>query len=157
MPIPSGHHRLPSSRINAFIRPERLSAALRPLVADPEDLDFVVRCVIGEGPAHHRGANYALLALLIELLEALGVEPCPVEPAAVPMRLPPHLAGPPEDSAVYPLALDLAPLRRALGDAAAVEAAADCLCDGPPHHVLANLLMVQLIGAARAALPPRSP
>lgn len=144
--------RVPPSRIVSFLDREGMMDALAGLVPDPHDRDFIVRCLIEEGPAHHRGANYALVVLLLDLLAALDAAPGPAaDTAPAPMRLSPHLLGdgPPAD---YPLPLDLAPLRAVLADPAAVEAAVDCLTDGPPQHAVANVVMVNLIGAARAAI-----
>ncbi|HSP78469.1 MAG TPA: hypothetical protein VLQ93_08065, partial [Myxococcaceae bacterium] len=68
-PPPPPHVHVSSSAISAFIEPERIEALLAPLVPEPQERAFVVRCLLGEGPAHHRGANYVLLALLGQVLE----------------------------------------------------------------------------------------
>lgn len=145
----------------------RLGELLRPWIADPAEREFVVRCVAAEGPIHHRGASYVLLALLGEALAAApagGAEAAAavdVEDAApVPLRLPPHLQDRARGEREYPLRLPLAPLRRLAGDgpgaAADVAAMVDALVDGPPHHALANAAMVCLLGALLERLQGRS-
>jgi hypothetical protein len=116
---------------------------------DAEERAFVVRCIAGEGPIHHRGASYTLVCLLGLLLEALGAEArgAPAgKSVPVPIRLPPHLAR--GDDHDYPLSMPLAPLTR-LAPEGSPELAAlvDCLTDGPPHHALANAAMVCLLDA----------
>jgi hypothetical protein len=134
----------------------RLDGWLAPLVPDAGDRAFVLRCLIGEGPIHHRGANYILLALLGRALQAHGgVQPSPGG-MPVPMRLPPHLASV-EDEGAYPITLPVTALRDlAGGDAQQLDAMVDCLTDGPPQHALANVVMVALIEgltASKAADP----
>src|SRR6185436_4434488 len=130
----------------------RLDTLLATVVPDDQDRAFVVRCILGEGPAHHRGANYLLLLLLgqvvegldggnMEALRARGTIP-------VPMRVSPHLARPGSLMA-YPLDLPTAPLERfAPAGSPEQSAMAECLTDGPPQHALANAAMMWLIGAA---------
>jgi hypothetical protein len=126
---------------------------LKLLVPDAADRAFVVRCVLDEGPGHHRGANYVLLAMLGELVEALGAE----QPASktesvapVAMRVPPHLAK--DAPKHYPLGLPKAPLLAlAGGDARAASEMAAALGDGPPQHALANAAMVSLLHRALEA------
>jgi hypothetical protein len=108
---------------------------------------FVVRCILAEGPAHHRGSNFVLLGLLDEVLKRL--EPAGVPDAGraldVPMRLPPHLEKVSGEKA-YPLKLPAAAIERlSQGDARAFEAMVDCVVDGPPQHALANVAMVTLL------------
>ncbi|WP_437730152.1 hypothetical protein [Sorangium sp. So ce1335] len=158
------HAPLPSSVVSALIRPERLDALLAPWMPDAEERAFVVRCIVGEGPVHHRGASYTLVCLLGLLLEELGPSQEGGAPAGeslpVPIRLPPHLAR--GDDHDYPLSIPLAPLTR-LAPKGSPELAAlvDCLTDGPPHHALANAAMICLLDAlftraarARAAAEP---
>lgn len=116
---------------------------------DADERAFVVRCIVGEGPIHHRGASYTLVCLLGLLLEALGTEERGArggKSVPVPIRLPPHLAR--DDDHDYPLSMPLAPLTR-LAPEGSPELAAlvDCLTDGPPHHALANAAMVCLLDA----------
>jgi hypothetical protein len=152
------HRSAPST---AFIDPSRIDAILASAVPDAEDRAFVVRCILGEGPAHHRGANYVLLQLLGLLVDRLGG----ADMAAlrirgtmpVPMKVPPHLER--QGSLMsYPLGLPLAPLSE-LAPAATPEQSAmvECLSDGPPQHALANAAMLWLIGAALDRLPERAP
>jgi len=152
-PVPSGNG-IPASRILDFVHENSLDGWLTPLVPDAQDRAFVVRCLIGEGPIHHRGSNYILLALLGHALESCGGAQPTLEGAAVPMRLPPHL-GEAMAEGNYPLRLPLHALRElAGGDAQQLEAMVDCLTDGPPQHALANVVMVSLIESllsARAA------
>jgi hypothetical protein len=152
------HRSAPST---AFIVPSRIDAILASAVPDAEDRAFVVRCILGEGPAHHRGANYALLLLLGMLVEGLGGADVARLRARgtlpVPIKVPPHLKRPGSLMA-YPLELPTGPLER-LAPAGSFEQAsmADCLTDGPPQHALANAAMLWLIGAALDRLPERAP
>ncbi|MEZ0229927.1 MAG: hypothetical protein ACAI25_14985 [Planctomycetota bacterium] len=135
-----------SSAINTFIDRDRISALLAPWVPEPQEREFVVRCILDEGPAHHRGTNYVLLALLGILLER-GGPPSPREgPVAnVGLRLPPHLvAG--NETARFPLPCPTRPLEL-LADPGDTEHAAmvDCVTDGPPQHALANAAMMSMI------------
>lgn len=148
--MPKHRHHVSPSAIAAFIEPGKLEQLLAPLVPDEADRAFIVRCVIGEGPAHHRGANYVLLSLLAKALEACGAELKPLQgrTVPVPMRIPPHLAdegAPP----TFALELPLAPLEELTGhdpDPRPLAAMIDCLTDGPPQHALANVAMVALLG-----------
>lgn len=173
-PPPHKRH-VPSSRVAAFVDQARIDALLTPFVADGADRAFLLRCLLDEGPAHHRGANYVLVALLGEVLAevlrtvppaaiaAAPAAPPPPSPplpalsattlAPVPMRLPPHVEAD-ADAADFPLGLDVAALHRlARPGTGELDAAIDCLTDGPPQHVVANVLMVDLLGAILRALP----
>jgi hypothetical protein len=152
-------HRIPPAAAASFIDSARIDALLAPIVPDDHDRAFVVRCILDEGPKHHRGANYVLLSLLGALLEAVGPADIEALRAAgtlpVPMRVPPHLARPGSMMA-YPLALPTAPLGRLAAPGSVEQAAmAECLSDGPPQHALANAAMVWLVGAALAKLDER--
>lgn len=148
-----------ASQVLGFVDEANLSGLLAPWVPDMADRAFIVRCLVGEGPIHHRGANYILLALLGQLLRAT---PSPERQpqsitVAVPMRLPPHLSDDVPEG-VYPLALPTdALLALAGGDSARLDAMVDCLTDGPPQHALANVLMVTLIEHLLAALARQDP
>lgn len=150
---------LPASRALGFIDAKQLDAWLAPLVPDAADRHFVARCLIGEGPIHHRGANYVLLALLARVLARDGLKPeADAAGEPVPMRLPPHLAADVEEGH-YPLRLPLAALRDlAGGDEQQVHAMVDCLTDGPPQHALANVVMAALLDRLLRGdgKPPRS-
>ena len=152
----SRRHR-PGSSVTGFIDRDRIDAVLARVVADPDDRGFLVRCMLDEGPAHHRGANYALLALLGQLLDELGV-PAGARPGgravAVPMRLPPHLEDEVEE-ADWPLALPVARLETLAGSPPRAEAMIDCLSDGPPQHAVANVVMVALLDLALEAAGAR--
>lgn len=149
------HRHVPSSEISAFIDPDRIDALLRPWVPDEPARAFVVRCLLEEGPAHHRGANFVLLSLLEAVLTKLGGprEQSGDEPTvAVPMRLPPHLARK-REPASYPLTMPLAPLTQLAPEGSReLDAMIDCLSDGPPQHALANAAMVRLLGEILARL-----
>lgn len=144
-------HPRPSSA-PAFIDPSRLDTLLAGVLPDQADRAFVVRCILGEGPGHHRGANYVLLVLLGMVVEGLGGADMDGLRAhgtlPVPMKVPPHLKRP-DSLMAYPLELPTRPLER-LASAGSFEQAAmaDCLMDGPPQHALANAAMLWLIGAA---------
>lgn len=131
---------------------DALDRGLARLVPDARDRSFLLRCVLEEGPAHHRLANHALLRLILDVVEATDAVLAPVGSVPVPMRLPPHLRNRERESQTFPLALDVAALRRVGPDPSPwVEA----LLDGPPHHALANALMVNLLGAVLAHLDRR--
>jgi hypothetical protein len=155
-PRPPHERHVPSSAISGFIEPERIQALLAPWIPDEQARAFVVRCILSEGPAHHRGANYVLLALLGRVLERLPPTQSVPAPAGdllmVPMRLPPHLAresGPQG----YPMGLPTAPLEQlAPRDSRHFDAMVDCLTDGPAQHALANVAMVTLIAELLARL-----
>jgi hypothetical protein len=139
------HHRRSAT---AFIDPARLDEAFQPFVPDRADRAFVLRCVLDEGPTHHRGANFVLLSLLAELAWRLGVDRPATGPSQpFPMRLPPHLEDEIDDDE-WPLDVpESAMVALAGDDARAVDAMVDCLTDGPPQHAVANVLMVQLLDA----------
>lgn len=162
---PPPHHARPSPTADRDRGP--LERALAEVVPVPRDRAFVLRCILDEGPPHHRGASYALLRVLAEALErAGGVPPSLTERRAVPlrMRLPPHL-GRAHDDDDYPLGLPTAALDELFGEGRARDELVAALSDGPPHHALANAAMMWLVEAlllridelARAARPPREP
>ncbi|MFP2923921.1 hypothetical protein ACLESO_01640 [Pyxidicoccus sp. 3LG] len=156
-PRPPHDRHLPSSAISRFVDTARIEALLAPYLPDPQARAFVARCMLGEGPAHHRGANYVLLSLLGRVLERVAggdrESPDLGAPLVVPMRLPPHLARP-DDAPTYPLPLPSAPLELlAPKGTRDFEAMVDCLTDGPPQHALANVVMVTLLADLLARLP----
>jgi hypothetical protein len=128
---------------------DRIDRLLAPWVPDADDRAFLLRCLLDEGPVHHRGVNWILLALLGELTGEPGGHANPGDSARVPLRLPPHLRrhrDDDDDDRVYPLPLPLAPLRRLAGkDEKALEAMVECLTDGPPQHAIANAAMLLLL------------
>ncbi len=135
-----------------YIDADRIDAILRPLVPGDRDRAFLLRCILHEGPGHHRGANYILVAMLGDLLEALG-EGTSAETLGdvrpVMMRVPPHLAE--HAPKRYPVGIPAAPLRAlAGGDAEVADAMIHSLSDGPPQHALANAVMVSLLARAIA-------
>lgn len=144
----SPRHGTPASQVLHFVNVEQLQQALTPLLRDAGDCRFITRCLVGEGPLHHRGSNYILLNLLARALQVRGGQATAAEGGApVPMRLPPHLAEQADDCN-YPLALPLKALRElAQGDEAQLAAMVDCLTDGPPQHALANVAMVAFLEA----------
>lgn len=157
-PLPEPH--LHAHPVVAAIDRQRITNLVADCIPDPAACAFVVRCLLDEGPVHHRGDNYVLLALLGEVLGRLPVTA--TVPAAeagacpVPMRIPPaHQPG--CDPKVYPLAIPLAPLALVDGGSPSHRAAlAECLADGPPHHALANAMMVHLLHAILQRLPART-
>ena len=123
---------------------------------DAEDRAFVVRCILKEGPVHHRVASYALLLLAGRVLErAGGVMPATEDRPSVPvpLRLPPHVRRGDDDDAHYPLRMPTAALGElAPGGSSELAALVGCLLDGPPHHALANAALVSLLDALAARL-----
>lgn len=140
------HPRRSDGRVDLFMDHARIDRILLPWVPDADERAFVVRCLLDEGPAHHRGSNWVLLALLSELVGEPG--PPAGRAVPVPMRLPPHLA----DGAAgpdFPLSIPRRVLERlAPGDERAQQAMIDCLVDGPPQHALSNAAMLCLLDAA---------
>jgi hypothetical protein len=142
---------LPSSTVTSFIDPAATEQLLAPWLPEPADRAFVARCILREGPAHHRGANDVLLRLLGELLARRGAAPSAGATAGptvpVPIRLPPAVAGR-HDDAAYPLRFPRRVLER-LAPPGSVELAAmiDCVTDGPPQHALANAAMLCVLDA----------
>jgi hypothetical protein len=123
-----------------------IDAALAPVVPDRRDRAFVLRCVVGEGPRHHRGASWALLRMLTGVLEHLE----PIQPDAdeladesIAIRLPPALESASDDAA-FPVGMPTRLLRELLDDDELAIALAS-LTDGPAHHALANAVMATLI------------
>lgn len=145
---PPHHDRTAASAIAALLDPDRIATVLAPWLPDAAERDFVVRCILAEGPIHHRGASFALLALAAQVAERTGIDPHHEDIGiAVPMRLPPHLERPdaPPD---YPLRLDPGAVQRIAGGSTAVgRVLADAVTDGPPHHALANVALLNLLAA----------
>jgi hypothetical protein len=141
---------------SASVRRAEVEALLAPWLPDAIDRAFVVRCIVDEGPTHHRGASYALLRLLGLALAAAGGPPAVRgEAAPIALRLPPHLRRGHEDEN-FPLGVPLAALERlAPRDSAGFEHLLECLSDGPPHHALANAAMVCLLDALLTRLGER--
>jgi hypothetical protein len=158
---PRHHHPVlvPPSAVRSVLSAERLDPLFARFIPDAADRAFVSRCILEQGPVHHRGANFALLALVAELLERTEApsEPPAGNSVAVPIRLPPHMAPEHDDDAVYPLQMPLAPLEVvAPKDTPAFNALVDCLLDGPPHHALTNAALVCALGALLERFPDRS-
>ncbi|HEY8379136.1 MAG TPA: hypothetical protein VIK91_21735 [Nannocystis sp.] len=141
----------------AGLRRDDIEALLTPWLPDPTDRAFVARCIVDEGPLHHRGASYVLLRLLGLVLDAVGGPVAPAgESAPVPLRLPPHLRRGDEDQN-FPLGVPLAALERLVPrNSPAFDAFLACLQDGPPHHALANAAMVCLLDAILTRLSSRT-
>lgn len=137
---------VPSTAITGFIDRGRIDALLAPWVPDPAGRAFVVRCMLDEGPAHHRGANYVLLSLLGLLIEQGGPagSPSAADSVPVPIRVPAAQVEDPGRLA-YPLPLRTRALEGLARNPRELEAMVDCLTDGPPQHALANAALVALI------------
>lgn len=144
---PGPHHHRSQTAVTRFIRPEEIDALLEPWVADPADRRFLTRCLVEEGPLHHRGANFVLLKLLGDLAKALGADGRGSGPdLPVPMRLPPHLRHEGGEDATYPIRLPEAAVERlAPRGSRDFDAIVDCLADGPPQHAVANVVMATIL------------
>lgn len=156
---PPHRHRHPLSALSGAADPDRLADALTPIIPDPHDRAFVVRCILGDGPAHHRAASWALLVLAADIAARLGAndeEPAPEDDSVtVRLRIPPHLAT--TDDSAFPLRLPMAPLRAIARNERDVEALADALVDGPPHHALANAALVSIFDRILTRLAAQRP
>lgn len=154
-PHPATRSPIPSPRrspvgLSSLVRADELADALAPFVSDEEDRAFVARCIATEGPSHHRIASSALLRLLAEALRAAGGAPGTGRDDDLPVafRLPPHLDRHADEDAHYPLRLSRRAIERlAPAGSREAETIADSLADGPAHHALANVAMVNLLDA----------
>ncbi len=153
-PPPPHHHRASAAGLQKFVDRARLDRLLAPWVPDAADRAFVLRCLLDEGPAHHRGANWVLLVLLGEALGQRPAAPAAGERVEVAMRLPPHLAREVKEGN-YPLGFPVEVLDRLAPRGSPEQTAMiECLTDGPPQHALANAAMVCLLSALLAAKEP---
>lgn len=145
--------------MRTLLSPERLEPLLAAFVPDPADRAFVLRCILDQGPVHHRGANFALLALVSAVLERTGgfpKEPIQGKTVSIPLRIPPHLAPADDGDSEYPLRMPLAPLEAiASKNSPSLASLVDCLVDGPPHHALANAALVCALGTLLERFPPK--
>ena len=138
------HHHHKRSRRLSFIDPSRIEALLRPLLSDPHEREFVLRCLLQEGPEHHRGANYVLLALFGELAAQLAPSS---DGLPIPMHLPPHLESDAQEKE-YPLRIPSRVLERlAAKGTREFSDILECVTDGPPQHSISNALMLCLLDA----------
>lgn len=148
-PPPPGAGARRARRGSGSLDAAAIEAALAPVVPDGRDLRFVLRCILEEGPRHHRVASWALLQMLAAVIAELdapsAVDPAGSEASPVPIRLPPAVARSADDSE-FPIGVPRRLLERILSreDAAT---AVDALSDGPPHHALANAAMAWLLEA----------
>jgi hypothetical protein len=132
--------------LDSAIDHARIDRVLSAIVTDPDDRAFLRRCMLDEGPAHHRGDNYVLLALLGEVLARLPAgttADTPQQPLT--MRLPPvhQSAAAPK---TYPIGFPTDAVELvAGGDPARRDVLLACLGDGPAHHAVANAAMVGLL------------
>ncbi|MBL8955010.1 MAG: hypothetical protein JNK82_29815 [Myxococcaceae bacterium] len=155
--MPPHHSRAAPGALARILDRSRIDALLAPWLPDAADRAFVVRCVLDEGPAHHRGANYVLLALLGQLLEksAAGAAPAEEPRVPVPLHLPPHLREQVKHG-TFPLGFPARVLDRLAPRGSAEQAAmVDCVTDGPPQHALANAAMLCVLDALLSAQVPK--
>jgi hypothetical protein len=153
---PGGSHRALDAVLDAADR-GRISQGLAPWLPDAGDRDFLLRCMLNEGPQHHRASNAVLLRLLVDVAALVGPAPVDTGPGVpVRMRLPPHLLEHNAD-ARFPLEIPVNALARlAPTGSDAQRAMADLLGDGPPQHALANAAMVTLLHHVLRALEDRA-
>jgi hypothetical protein len=136
----------PAKKKSKLVDRARVEHALRGLVADDDDRAFVARCIAREGPPHHQGASYAILALLRLVADRVGATPERKPGPRPSMRVPPHHAAS-EDEREFAIALPDGAIERIEPDPKRARALAECLLDGPTHHALANVAMVALLDA----------
>jgi hypothetical protein len=125
---------------------DRLERALAGLVEHDEDRAFIARCIAREGPPHHQGASYALIALVRAVADRIAAQPRPKRGPRPSMRVSPHHA-PDDDEREFALSLPQGAIERIEPDPARAKALVECLLDGPTHHVLANVAQVALLDA----------
>jgi hypothetical protein len=131
-------------------------SGIQDLLGNGRDLNFACRLAFEEGPWHHAYANSILLRALLkgcrEISDRLNVpmKAYPGEVVEVPMHRPPHLHHI-SASGVYPTDLPISViLELADGDEKRAEEMIEALTEGPPHHVMANIIMVHLAEALMA-------
>lgn len=152
-------HRHVLSSLADVASAQRLEDALELVIPDARDRAFVARCILQEGPAHHRAASWALVTIAGEVARRAGAKPRDaIQPDdfAVPLRLPPHQRQ--EEDGSFPLRVPVAPLRAVSGSDRDAEVLADAVVDGPPHHALANAALIAIFERLMSALeePPVS-
>lgn len=144
--------RPPSPRVAEHVSRARVEALLAPFIVDPDDREYVSRCLAAEGPAHHRGSTFALLSLAARVIQRIPDRVAAQGDRAsvrVPLRLPPHVAeGHDEHDEHYPLTMPTEAIRSVCETERECDAMIDCLTDGPPHHALANALLVAMLDEA---------
>lgn len=137
----------PAQGLSGFVDERAIDDVLAPFVPSAPARAFVVRAVLREGPAHHRGANFVLLRLLGLVAERLGASRVAGEVLPFAMRLPPHLESDADD-AEWPLGVPAAALERLASKGSREhETMFDCVTDGPPQHAVANVAMLTLLEA----------
>jgi hypothetical protein len=127
---------------------DAINAGLAEVVPDARERAFVLRCILEEGPRHHRVASWTLLRLLAAVLAELGdARPTATRGASEPlgMRLPPSVVAS-SDDAQFPIGIPTSMVNEVMSRRE-VELALECLRDGPPHHALANAAMAWMIQA----------
>jgi hypothetical protein len=149
------HRRAPAQGLSGFVDERAIDAVLAPFVPSAPARAFVLRALLREGPAHHRGANFVLLRLLGLVAERLGATGVSGEVLPFAMRLPPHLEGDADD-ATWPLGVPARALARlATPGSREHETMFDCVTDGPPQHAVANVAMLTLLEAVLERLEAR--
>ena len=129
---------------------------IQDLLCNSRDFPFTERLAFEEGPWHHPYTNFILLSGLLkgcrEISDRLNVpmKAYQGEVVEVPMHRPPHLrhvsAG-----GVYPTDLPISViLDLADGDEKRAEEMIEALTEGPPHHVMANIITVHVAEALMA-------
>jgi hypothetical protein len=126
---------------------------MKELIGNGRDFAFAYRLACEEGPWHHADANAILLnALLKGICEIanhmeIQISPYDGEVVEVPMHRPPHhrnLSG----NGVYPMDLPVNLIvKLADGDDQRAEEMIEALTEGPPHHVMANILTMHMAEA----------
>ncbi|MDH4318971.1 MAG: hypothetical protein OEV64_11310 [Desulfobulbaceae bacterium] len=126
---------------------------MKELIGNGRDFAFAYRLAFEEGPWHHADSSSilskALLKGIREIANQLEIQISPYdgEVVEVPMHRPPHhrhLAG----NGVYPVDLPVNLIvKLAEGDDQRAEEMIEALTEGPPHHVMANILTMHMAEA----------
>lgn len=131
-------------------------SGIQDLLGNGRDLNFTCRLAFEEGPWHHAYANSILLSILLkgcrEISDQLNVpmKAYQGEVVEVPMHRPPHLRHV-STGGVYPTDLPISViLELADGDEKRAEEMIEALTEGPPHHVMANIITVHVAEALMA-------
>jgi len=123
------------------------------LIGNGKDYSFASRLAFEEGPWHHAYSNTIHWTAFLKGIRAIAnqfelpISPYDGEVVEVPMHHPPHhhhLSG----NGVYPVDLPVnLILSLAEGDEQCVEEMIAALTEGPPHHIMANILMMHMAEA----------